>query len=103
MYRRAGPGERDEVFACYSCKVHSCIQCDVPWHEGQTCEQFQENGRQDEEQTARDPLVTEQEELSKEAIKILTRKCPGSGCGVPIMQDKASNGCDKIKCEWKWS
>jgi hypothetical protein len=71
----------------------------VRWHEGQTCVEYQEKCRPDEEKTAHAIEIAEQEEASKNLIDVLARKCPGSGCGVPIMQDTASHGCDKLKCK----
>jgi hypothetical protein len=64
-----------------------------------TCAEHQSGGRKNEAQTPHDIMVAAQEELSKDLIRRLTRKCPGSGCGVPIMQDLTVNGCDKMKCK----
>ncbi|ERF71255.1 hypothetical protein EPUS_05307 [Endocarpon pusillum Z07020] len=68
------------------------------WHEGQTCLEYQENGRLESEPTPRDFEIAIEEQKSKETLKAQTRRCPGSGCGVPIMQYSMYGGCDKMKC-----
>lgn len=66
---------------CDKCKFASCFACKVPWHENQTCAQYQF-------------LQTDGE--SEEYIKKYCKKCPRSGCGAPTKKIKA---CHEILCE----
>lgn len=66
---------------CDKCKFASCFACKVPWHENQTCAQYQF-------------LQTDGE--SEEYIKKYCKKCPRSGCGAPAKKIKA---CHEIHCE----
>ena len=34
--------DADVMAVCPQCGYRWCVQCDVPWHEGETCEQFQQ-------------------------------------------------------------
>ncbi len=100
MNHRDKNEEDDTMFTCDGCKERSCIPCDVRWHDGQTCAQYQANGRTDREQTTYDTLIAEQEELSRQAIKRVARRCPGAECGVPMMQDYREDSCDKLRYKW---
>lgn len=99
VHHRGGQEETDSVFTCHGCQIRSCVTCDVQWHEGQTCLEYQENGRQESEPTPRDIEIAKEEQKSKQTLKARTRRCPGSGCGVPIMQYSNYDGCDKMKCK----
>lgn len=58
----------------------------MPFHEDQTCEEYQVVAKR----------RSEEEEKSLEAVKQVSRPCPGPGCGVNI--DKFA-GCDHVTCE----
>ncbi|KAL2270176.1 hypothetical protein VTJ83DRAFT_2360 [Remersonia thermophila] len=76
-------------FVCVACRHRHCIRHGVPWHEGETCEEYDERNR--ERQRA--------EELSEEVAHVGTMPCPG--CNRPVAKDE---GCSHIRCicgsEW---
>ncbi|RIB28050.1 hypothetical protein C2G38_1619025 [Gigaspora rosea] len=40
-------GDEEPIMTCHACMFKTCFTCDVPWHEGITCEQFKENMEND--------------------------------------------------------
>ncbi|KAI0185591.1 hypothetical protein EV127DRAFT_502429 [Xylaria flabelliformis] len=70
---------------CPHCAMAMCYFCQVPWHQGLTCPQF-------EEQRAE----REQVQATVDWEKKHTRVCPGEGCGVRIHVD---GGCSQVHCE----
>jgi hypothetical protein len=68
-----------------------CITHKVAWHEGETCEEYDDrsSGRKAQEQSA-------QEAASLAAIQQLTKKCPGRSCVYNI---EKNDGCDHMTCE----
>jgi hypothetical protein len=68
-----------------------CIIHQNTWHEGETCEEYdyRSSGRKAQEQSA-------QEAASLEAIRKLTKKCPGTNCVYNI---EKNNGCDHMTCK----
>ena len=75
------------IFVCVACGFRHCIGHEKPWHEGETCQEYEsrktERKNPDEEQTQR-------------TIERTTKKCPGKGCGVNI---EKNDGCDHMTCE----
>lgn len=41
-----------DIFRCVSCGFKACVHCNVEWHEGETCEVFQDRPRVQEEQVS---------------------------------------------------
>lgn len=74
------------IFSCKMCQARYCLVCEVPFHEEQTCDQYQEHAKR----------RSEDEEKSLETVKQVSRPCPGPGCGVKL--DKYT-GCDHVTCE----
>lgn len=77
----------DPMMICNHCKFATCAKHRRPWHQGQTCEEFDLDDAQierleEEEATAK--------LLSHEAISI----CPKCGQGVT-----KSDGCDHMRCQ----
>jgi IBR domain, a half RING-finger domain len=99
IHETKGQGHDDVVFPCQGCNQRSCISCDTRWHEGQTCQELQRDGRLQDEPTTRDIELAQEKESSEALIKKLTRTCPGLGCGAQFMKDKESDDCDKLKCK----
>lgn len=83
------------IFCCQKCNTRHCLLCDVPFHEDQTCDEYQEAKQRavEEEESAAKRRV-EEETASAEAVKKMSRPCPE--CGVNI--DKFA-GCDHVTCE----
>ncbi|KEQ63312.1 uncharacterized protein M437DRAFT_11045, partial [Aureobasidium melanogenum CBS 110374] len=76
-------GEDMPIFCCKVCNHKHCMACEIPWHEGETCDQYQ--ARHDEE-----IIQTEQAEA---LIAAVTMPCPK--CKVRIEKD---GGCDHMTC-----
>ncbi|KAI7775480.1 hypothetical protein LA080_006768 [Diaporthe eres] len=77
----------DPMMICNHCKFATCAKHKRPWHQGQTCEEFDLDDAQierleEEEATAK--------LLSREAMSI----CPKCGQGVT-----KSDGCDHMRCQ----
>jgi len=81
--------EAEPIFTCEVCRTKYCVVCNVPWHTGQTCVEYQEFLN-----TA--GLRKEQEEQSAAYIEKTTKKCPGENCAWNI---EKNNGCDHMTCE----
>lgn len=76
---------RNPVLRCRDCKRRTCVDCQVPFHEGETCKQYRRRkGRQGSD-----------EQKSKRLIEGTTKACPRSGCRARI---EKSEGCDHMTC-----
>ncbi|KAI5202134.1 RCC1/BLIP-II protein [Aureobasidium subglaciale] len=69
------------LFNCKVCKHKHCVGCKVPWHEDESCDDYQ--ARHDE-QTLQ----------SEAAVFAISRACPG-GCGARI---ERNGGCPHMLC-----
>lgn len=79
--------DSNPIFRCAQCKLRSCVQHKVPWHDGLTCKEY-------------DARITshkrEMEEVaSRRKVKETTRQCPGQNCGWRI---EKNDGCDHMTC-----
>jgi hypothetical protein len=72
------------IFNCRACKARYCLSYEVPFHEKQTCEDYQ----------AAAERRNEDEKRSLDTVKQVSRPCPG--CGINL--DKFA-GCDHVTCE----
>ncbi|OCL04376.1 hypothetical protein AOQ84DRAFT_346315 [Glonium stellatum] len=83
--RRNGP-----KFRCDECKKRFCMFHERPWHEGETCQQFDRRAVVERQKA--------EEAASAAVIGRTTKKCPGKPgqpCGWNI--EKAA-GCDHMTC-----
>ncbi|MCJ1260744.1 hypothetical protein MMC22_000606 [Lobaria immixta] len=83
-----------DIVICKSCGSKSCYNHGVPWHEGYTCDRYDDSHP--------DAVVLR---TSEERLKALAKKCPGEGCNVLVEKD---GGCDSMWCSlcrksWTWS
>jgi hypothetical protein len=69
---------------CYSCKASSCAIHDLPWHKGETCEDFDVRNRRQRKN----------EKASKKTVKEITKPCPQCHRDVHKF-----SGCDHITCK----
>ncbi|CZR69112.1 related to RING finger protein Dorfin [Phialocephala subalpina] len=82
----------DPMMTCQACSFKTCAFHKLPWHEGQTCEEFDTNDDQIErlEQAEATAML-----LAKEHAQV----CPNCGNGV-----SRTEGCDHMTCrcghEW---
>ncbi|KAG9660782.1 hypothetical protein KCU95_g7456, partial [Aureobasidium melanogenum] len=74
-------GEDMPIFCCKVCSHKHCMACEIPWHEGETCDQYQ--ARHDEE-------IIQTEAMIRQTSKV----CPG-GCGARI---ERNGGCPHMTC-----
>ncbi|KAK4145540.1 uncharacterized protein C8A04DRAFT_10567, partial [Dichotomopilus funicola] len=78
-------------FRCVECRANWCLQHRVPWHTGETCDQYDTRTR-DEARRAAD-------RASQRAVQKLSRPCPSCRRDVHKFE-----GCDHITClcghEW---
>ncbi|KAI1271044.1 hypothetical protein F5Y07DRAFT_406099 [Xylaria sp. FL0933] len=76
---------------CHACKRSSCVRHNVPWHNRETCEEYDKRTRKQRKSY----------KLSEKHVKKTTKPCPG--CGKSINK---YSGCDHITCicghEWCW-
>lgn len=92
--------------ACVECGRRTRVVCRVLWHDGESCEEYQERLRREREareQMERGKRAAE-EERSVETVAEVSKRCPGAGCGVPIQRN---GGCDHMTCnrcgqQWCW-
>ncbi|KAF1972361.1 hypothetical protein BU23DRAFT_387472, partial [Bimuria novae-zelandiae CBS 107.79] len=81
-------GLEENIFTCIVCGFHVCVFHERKWHEGETCDDFDRRVEQEEEQRM-------QEAASAKVISMLTKTCPGEGCGWNI---EKNGGCDHMTC-----
>lgn len=72
-----------DIFRCVSCGHKACVNCNVAWHAGETCEAFQSRLR----------MQPNEEEESAKALKKYSKICPG--CNRKVQKN---GGCDHIHC-----
>jgi hypothetical protein len=69
---------------CHACRHYSCLRHDVPWHGGETCEEYDKRTRKQRKN----------DKLSEKHVKEITKPCPGCKKNV-----NKYSGCDHITCE----
>ncbi|SMQ53776.1 unnamed protein product [Zymoseptoria tritici ST99CH_1A5] len=74
------------IFTCRTCQYRYCFACNVPFHEDEGCQEFQDRIQEDERKTLE--IAESLEEVSR-----TTKPCPK--CKVPIQKGK---GCDHMSC-----
>ncbi|KAI1480187.1 hypothetical protein F4774DRAFT_379954 [Daldinia eschscholtzii] len=76
---------------CQGCKRNLCIRHGVPWHKGETCDEYEKRTRRQRKN----------DEASEKHIKEMSKPCPG--CNRNIHK---YTGCDHVTCicghEWCW-
>lgn len=72
-----------DICTCNTCGSRACVPCDRPWHEGETCAQYQ----------ARIKDRLEEEDASLKAVQKRTKPCPR--CARPI---EKNGGCSYMRC-----
>jgi hypothetical protein len=78
-------GDAEPLMVCAACGYKMCYPHALPWHEGQTCTQYDVMRRHRTEDDA-----------SLALIASLSKRCPGESCGVPIQKNL---GCDHMTCK----
>eukprot|EP00004_Rigifila_ramosa_P006804 TRINITY_DN17728_c0_g1_i1.p2 TRINITY_DN17728_c0_g1~~TRINITY_DN17728_c0_g1_i1.p2 ORF type:complete len:259 (-),score=43.42 TRINITY_DN17728_c0_g1_i1:72-848(-) len=75
-------GDAAPIMRCHACKTATCFSCQIPWHAGETCEEYQIRVQQT------------QDAASLAEIEVSTKPCPK--CSARITKD---GGCDHMKCQ----
>ena len=82
--------DNNTFMACISCGYKQCLTHKVPWHTGETCDQYEyrESGQQkrDEEKKTEDMLDT------------VSKKCPNEECGWYVYKNLSSLVCLQKLC-----
>ena len=74
----------EDICACHKCGAKACVPCDKPWHEGETCAQYQKR-------------VNNKEKDEKASVKTIEKKCKKCpNCDINIQRD---GGCDHMICK----
>jgi ariadne-1 len=72
-----------DICTCKDCGAKACVPCDRPWHENETCEEYQFR--------TKDRL--DEEDKSLDAIRKLSKRCPN--CSKSI---EKNGGCRHMLC-----
>lgn len=83
-------GVESPIFVCFACGYRLCVVHDVPWHEGETCQEY--NYRTDGN------LKGAEEAASADLLSRTTKNCPRPTCNAPI---EKTDGCDHMTCSSK--
>jgi hypothetical protein len=81
-------------FVCVGCHARFCVRHEGPYHDDETCEEYEyrASGQKDRDERKKE------DEASEEAVKSLAKKCPHENCGAPIQKN---GGCNHITCKLK--
>jgi hypothetical protein len=71
-------------FRCGACGARQCVRHNLPWHEGETCAEYDK----------RNPQRAREEWWSRDKIEGSSRACPK--CGTAIYK---AGGCAHVKCK----
>lgn len=85
---RAGQSSvsKDDICICDTCGAKACVPCDRPYHDGETCTQYQERTQQ------------EDEKATAEKIAEVCKQCPKRRKNI-----EKNGGCDAVQCECHFS
>ncbi|KAI4867409.1 hypothetical protein F4820DRAFT_201713 [Hypoxylon rubiginosum] len=76
---------------CHGCKHSLCVRHHVPWHSGETCDEYERRTRRQRRN----------DKASEKHVKEITKPCPGCKRNV-----NKFIGCDHVTCicghEWCW-
>ncbi|EMC92730.1 hypothetical protein BAUCODRAFT_59502, partial [Baudoinia panamericana UAMH 10762] len=79
--------ENNHFMDCASCGYKQCLKHKVPWHTGETCDQYdyRTSGQQARDEEARTEAM----------LDSVSKRCPGVNCGWRIQK---TDGCDHMTC-----
>ncbi|KAF2671204.1 hypothetical protein BT63DRAFT_438699 [Microthyrium microscopicum] len=75
------------VFRCHACGLRSCVAHNVPWHSGESCEEYTYRTRPKHQR--------KEDRASEKLVGRIAKICPGPNCGVKIQK---TAGCDHMTC-----
>lgn len=79
------PAVDGNIFCCSECGFRVCTTHEVPFHDGETCEEYNERTK---------IVWKKQEEQSIQTISRISKPCPN--CQVNIQK---TQGCDEMTCK----
>jgi hypothetical protein len=79
-------GDAQPIMTCTICHFKTCFTHKMPWHQGQTCAEYDFLRKE----------RMEQEAASENLIAKTTKKCPNPKCGHGI---EKKGGCDHMTCK----
>jgi hypothetical protein len=80
------------IFSCGACGFRVCTVHDVPFHDDETCAQYDDRRQLEEEASAH--IKRNQEAASLAEVQRCAIVCPG--CRAPIQKN---SGCDQMTCK----
>lgn len=76
---------KPNICKCKECGAEACVECDRPWHKGETCEEYQKR------------LTTQHFEKEEAAsLKTIEKEC--KQCPSCKKNFQRNGGCDHIRC-----
>ena len=81
-----GSGHEQPIMTCAECGFKTCFTHMMPWHTGQTCNQYDEERR-----------LRQEDEASERLLAKTAKRCPNEDCGYFITKD---GGCDHMTCKF---
>lgn len=79
----------ENLSVCKKCKGRSCFRHKMVWHEGYSCERYEDSHPD-----------AEVRRTNEERLRKVVKKCPGKGCGWYVEKD---GGCGHMYCEFAHS
>jgi len=73
-----------DICECHECGAKACVTCDRPWHEGESCAEYQ----------LRIKDRVDEEDRALNEIRKITKQCPG--CKKPVQKN---GGCPAMQCK----
>lgn len=86
--------ENSNYMDCAACGYKQCLRHKVPWHTGETCDQY--------EYRTSGQKAKDHDAATEKMLDDVSKKCPGPGCGCRIQK---THGCDHMtckKCRWEF-
>lgn len=74
------------ICICHKCGAKACASCDRPWHEGETCEEYQKRLKAQN--------LQEEEAASQKTIQKQSKPCPTCKANI-----ERNGGCDAMRCK----
>jgi hypothetical protein len=81
--------EDGNIFICATCGHCSCVNHNIAFQSGETCEQY------DTRKAREDKAISEMNKATMDLLEKETKKCPG--CGYRI---EKTRGCDRVTCKF---
>ena len=81
-------GVTQPTITCHACGRESCFGHKVPWHDGQTCEEYD---------AVNSATHGDAERATQELLRRSTKRCPNEACGIHIQKEE---GWEHMTCKF---